>query len=283
MGILNYIIWNVSPEIFSLGPVSVRWYGVFFAVAFLIGISIMKMAYNDAKKNLEDLEIMLVYMILAVIIGARFGHVVFYDPHYYFVEQPLEIFKVWKGGLASHGAAIGILTALYLYARSRKDQPYLWVLDRIVITVALGGFFIRMGNLMNSEIVGTPTDLPWGFKFLHEDFVRSNGIAFSETPRHPSQLYEALFYLFSFGILMLTYLKYRVNLPMGRIFGAFLILIFGFRFVVEFFKENQEAFEESMKAAVGLNMGQVLSTPLIIAGIIILVRSFVKPTLPQNA
>jgi prolipoprotein diacylglyceryl transferase len=216
-------------------------------------------------------------MIVAVVVGARLGHVVFYDPHYYFVQEPLEIFKVWKGGLASHGAAIGILTALYIYSRNRPDQPYLWVLDRIVITVALGGFFIRMGNLMNSEIVGTPTDLPWGFKFLHEDFIRSNGLAFAETPRHPSQLYEALFYLCSFFILLYTYFRYRAKLPLGRIFGMFLILIFGFRFVVEFFKENQEAFEESMKAAIGMNMGQLLSTPLIIAGVIILYRSFAKP------
>jgi prolipoprotein diacylglyceryl transferase len=281
MNLLQHIIWNVSPEIFSLGPISVRWYGLFFAIAFLIGISIMKRTYQDSKKNIEDLEVMLVYMIVAVVLGARLGHVLFYDFNYYFIEHPSEILMIWKGGLASHGAAIGILTALFIYSRSRPDQPYLWVLDRIVITVALAGFFIRMGNLMNSEMLGTPSDFALAFKFMHEDVIRYHGIEFAETPRHPSQLYEAIFYLFSFGILLATYFKFKEKLPMGRIFGLFLILIFGFRFVIEFWKENQEPFETAMRESIGLNMGQVLSTPLVIAGVIILIRSFINPIVPE--
>ena len=252
------IEWNVSPEIVTIGPVTIRWYGLLFATSFLIGYQIMVWIYKREKRNLNDLNDLIWYMILGTVIGARLGHCLFYNPEFY-LSHPLEILMVWKGGLASHGAAIGILTALYYYSKKKKDQSFLYVVDRIVITVALGGFFIRMGNLFNSEIIGTPTDLPWSFVFTSVDNV----------PRHPAQLYESIAYLIVFIILIMTYKKKYPNLKEGFLFGLFLILVFTFRFFVEFVKVEQEAFERGLF----LKMGQLLSIPLVIAGVIILIRS----------
>lgn len=204
---------------------------------------------------MDDLNDLVWFMILGTVLGARLGHCLFYNPEYY-LSNPLEIIKVWKGGLASHGAAIGILTSIYFYSKKRTNQSFLWVMDRVVITVALAAFFIRMGNLFNSEIIGYPTDLPWGFIFTSVDNV----------PRHPAQLYEALFYLCSFVIIFYQYKKHDGKFKDGYLFGIFLILIFGFRIFVEYFKENQTYFEEGMI----LNMGQLLSIPLVVAGIYLL-------------
>jgi len=254
------IEWNVSPEIFSIGPLSVRWYGVLFALSFIVGFQIMHWIYKKDNRPEADLNDLIWYMILGTVIGARLGHCLFYNPNYY-LSHPFEILKVWQGGLASHGGAIGILIALFLYSRKKKDQPYLWVLDRIVIVTAFGAFFIRMGNLFNSEIIGKPTDLPWSFLFVLDK-------EHSIEPRHPAQLYEALAYLFSFFILFFYYKKNRGKLKQGYIFGLFLVLIFGVRFLVEFIKENQSLFEKDMP----LNMGQVLSIPLILLGIYFIIR-----------
>jgi len=256
------INWNVSPEIFSIGPITIRWYGLLFASAFLVGFQIMTKIFKNEKKNLDDLNDLVWYMILGTVIGARLGHCLFYNPSYY-LSHPLEILQVWKGGLASHGAAIGILIAIYLYSKKKKDQPFLWVMDRVVITVALGGSFIRLGNLFNSEIIGKPTDLPWGFKF-----VRAH-VADPLTPRHPAQLYESIAYLITFFVLYKIYNSKKGKIPQGYLFGLFLIIVFGFRFLVEFIKENQTYFEEGML----LNMGQILSIPLIILGIYLFLKS----------
>lgn len=249
------ITWSVSPEIFSLGPIHVRWYGLLFAMSFIVGYQIFTWIFKIEKRSENDLNDLVWYMILGTVIGARLGHCLFYNPDYY-LSHPLEILMVWKGGLASHGAAIGILTAIYLFVKKRPKFTYLWVMDRIVITVALAAFFIRMGNLFNSEIVGKPTDLPWGFVFTSIDNV----------PRHPAQLYEAIAYLIIFFILFFQYKKQKENIRDGFLFGEFLIGIFGFRFFVEFIKENQSLFENSMS----LNMGQILSIPLVILGIYLL-------------
>ena len=184
------IIWEISPEIFTIGPITVRWYGLLFALSFIIGFKIMQGIYKNENKPENDLNDLIWFMILGTIIGARLGHCLFYNPEYY-LSNPFEIIKIWRGGLASHGAAIGILTAIYFYSKKKKDQSFLWVMDRIVIGVALAAFFIRMGNLFNSEIIGVPTDLPWAFVFTSVDDI----------PRHPTQLYEALFYLITFLIL----------------------------------------------------------------------------------
>jgi len=255
------ITWDVSPEIFSLGPITVRWYGVLFAASFLIGFQIMTKIFAQENKSEKDLDELLWYMLLGTVIGARIGHCLFYNPDYY-LSNPLEILMVWKGGLASHGAAIGITIAIILYSKRKSDQSFLWVYDRVVITVALAGFFIRTGNLMNSEIIGKATDVPWAFKFVNS-YVKD-----PMTPRHPAQLYEALAYLTIFIILFLVYKKSYKKIKEGYLFGIFLVLVFSARFVIEFFKENQSAFEQGMT----LNMGQILSIPLITWGIYLLLN-----------
>jgi len=251
------INWNVDPDIFQLGPFTIRWYGLLFAAGFIIGYQIMMYVFRKEKRNESHLNDLIWYMILGTVIGARLGHCFFYNPSYY-LANPLEILQVWKGGLASHGAAIGILLAIYFFVNKRKEYSYLWLIDRIAITVALGGSFIRLGNLFNSEIIGKATDVPWAFVFVSVDNV----------PRHPAQLYEAISYLLVFIILLVVYMKNNNKLKNGFMLGLFLILVFGFRFIVEFFKENQTFFEQGM----ALNMGQLLSIPFFLFGIYLLVR-----------
>lgn len=251
------IHWNVSPDIFSIGPVTIRWYGLLFALSFIVGYQLMLVIFKKEHKTEDELNDLVWYMILGVVIGARLGHCFFYNPRYY-LANPLEILQVWKGGLASHGAAIGILTAIYLYVRKRKGMTFLWVMDRVVITVALSGFFIRMGNLFNSEIIGKPTNASWGFIFESVDNI----------PRHPAQLYESIAYLLIFVFLLVLYFRTDGKTKPGLIFGLFLILVFLFRFCIEFIKENQSSFENGM----ALNMGQLLSIPLILLGIYLLFR-----------
>jgi prolipoprotein diacylglyceryl transferase len=256
--LLTFIEWNVSPEIFQLGPFSIRWYGFLFALAFVAGYIIMGWVYKQEGKNKSEVEQLAVYMIFGTVIGARLGHCLFYNPEYY-LSNPIEILKVWTGGLASHGAAIGILIALYLYAKKKKDITFLWILDRVVIVVALAGTFIRLGNLFNSEIIGKAAEVPWAFIFTAVDQI----------PRHPAQLYESIAYFLIFLILLFIYVKKKKDLNDGFLFGLFLVLVFTFRFFVEFLKENQSLFEAGM----ALNMGQLLSIPFVIAGFLFILRS----------
>lgn len=266
MMILNYITWNVSPELFSLGPLTIRYYGLFFALAFAVGYKIMEYVYKKEGLPQTETDRISLHMIFGVVIGARLGHVLFYQPEYY-LAHPLDILKIWEGGLASHGAAIGILIALYIYSRNPIIKSYQWVLDRIILTVAIGGVFVRLGNLMNSEIYGHSTNVPWAFIFVRDP---DSGYL----PRHPTQIYEAIGYLITF-VTLFTYYRRRGNtLRPGRLFGIFLIMLFGTRFIVEFYKEKQVGFEQGLLDTFGLNMGQLLSIPFIIIGLFILVRSF---------
>ena len=260
MIILSYITWDVGPELLNIGPLSVRWYGLLFAMAFIVGFQIMQWMYKRENKPVSDVEQLAIYMILGTVIGARLGHCLFYNPEYY-LANPLEILMVWKGGLASHGASIGILISLYIYTKKKKIS-FLWQMDRVVIVTALGGSFIRLGNLFNSEIIGKAADVPWAFIFTRVDNV----------PRHPTQLYESIGYLIIFIILFFIYKNKYKQLNDGFIFGLFLILLFTFRIIVEFFKENQTGFEEGM----AFNMGQLLSVPFVILGVILIVRSLKK-------
>ncbi|MBB3698519.1 prolipoprotein diacylglyceryl transferase [Flammeovirga yaeyamensis] len=266
--ILAFITWDVNPEIFpSISWLPVRWYGLLFSLGFLIGTYIMAKIFVRENRPESDADAILLYMVVATVIGARLGHVVFYQPDYYFTPAHfIEIFQVWKGGLASHGGAIGIIIALYYYAKKRPDQPWLWILDRIVIPVALAGCFIRFGNLMNSEIVGKPAEVAWAFIFTRLDNI----------PRHPAQLYESLTYLGIFFILGGIYKKQGPALPQGRLFGLFLVLVFGMRFVWEFFKENQVGFEQGME----FNMGQLLSIPAVLGGLYFIWRSTTPAAAP---
>ncbi|MBE0649841.1 MAG: prolipoprotein diacylglyceryl transferase [Bacteroidales bacterium] len=267
--ILNYIIWNVNPEIFSipesvpvLGGFSVRWYGLFFAIGFVLGYIILQKIFKREGIEQKLTDDLFTYMFIFTILGARLGQVLFYEPHYYFTH-PIEILKIWHGGLASHGAAVGILLGLYLFAR-RYKRPYIWVLDRIAIVVPLAGFFIRMGNLMNSEIFGYPTHLPWGFIF-----VRAMEPNLRVGPHQPTQIYEGLAYLLIFFFIFNYYKKHRTHLKPGKLFGFFSLLIFLARFLIEFLKEPQEIWEQHML----LDMGQLLSIPLIILGIALIIWS----------
>ena len=261
---LAAISWDVSPEIWQWKFINLRWYGLLFASGFIVGYFIFSKIYKIEGKPQEDLEVLLTYMVIATVIGSRLGHVLFYDPVGY-LSNPIEIFKIWKGGLASHGGTIGLLVALFLYSRKHPDQPYLWLLDRIVIPIALAGAFIRLGNLMNSEIYGGPTDLPWGFIFLQDG---------KNVPMHPTQLYEAGSYVLIFIYLMFSYLKMKRYVPRGRIFGQFLMLLFGARFLIEIVKNVQEDWEIDMVATYGINMGQLLSIPFILVGTYFFIRSF---------
>jgi phosphatidylglycerol---prolipoprotein diacylglyceryl transferase len=372
MAILSYIIWNGSPEIFNIGSFALRWYGLFFALGFLISQQILYYMYEKEGKPQKDVDTLTIYMVIATIIGARLGHVIFYDPQI-ITEDPVSIFLPFQfspfrftglQGLASHGGAIGILLALWLYARKRKPgQNYFQVLDRIVILVALTGALIRFGNYFNSEIIGKPTDGSLGVVFVNrlteelkereindEPAVSSvgyhrndsiprgsngrvplsvyiffnpqvsNGEAnsfvqfgvrdllanrlyqfFDESAqefdyqivqqkdgtfaarintfgiaRHPAQLYEAISCVLLFALLLAIWAHYKENLPQGRNFGIFLIVCFGLRFLYEFLKEPQEAFEEDLV----LYMGQILSIPLVLAGIGVLIYSFRKRDVP---
>jgi phosphatidylglycerol---prolipoprotein diacylglyceryl transferase len=372
MAILNFIIWNGSPEIFSIGTFALRWYGLFFALGFLISQQILYYMYNKEGKPERDVETLTIYMVVATIIGARLGHVIFYQPEILW-EDPLGVFLPFEfspfrftglQGLASHGGAIGILFALWLYSRKRKPgQSYFQVLDRIVILVALTGALIRFGNYFNSEIIGKPTDSAIGVVFvnrlteavkdrqdsdnkiiesivyrkndslpkgsngripismyvffkqgasqtnaeeimryaqrianssLSEYFDPSNQFSYDVAlqkdgtlaarlnllgiSRHPAQLYESISCFILFIVLFLIWYKYQLALPAGRLFGIFLIVCFGLRFLYEFLKEPQEAFENDMV----LYMGQILSIPLVIAGIVVLLYSFSEKAKSQS-
>lgn len=253
---LAFITWNVDPDAFSLPFVNypVRWYGLLFAASFLLGQQVMYFIYRKEGRTSGEVDSLTIYVGVATVLGARLGHVLFYDPVYYF-HNPSKIIATWEGGLASHGAGIGLFLALYLFARQTK-VPYRWILDRMTIIVALTGCLIRLGNLMNSEMVGVPTTMPWGFVFVLVDSV----------PRHPAQLYESIYCLLLFVGLFLGWYKFRDRMANGFLFGWFLTILFSLRFIDEFFKINQEAFEDGLI----LNMGQILSVPFILTGIIIL-------------
>ena len=243
----------------------IRWYGLMFVIGFSIGYKIiMKMAREEKKPTLP-LENLLIYIVLGTTIGARLGHCLFYDPGYY-LSHPIEIFKIWEGGLASHGGVLGVLLAIFIFYKQNPQYSLIWLLDRISVPVPMIGAFIRFGNLMNSEIIGKPSDLPWAFVFERVD----------QLPRHPGQLYESLTYLSLFIVTFSTYQKlyrHKKNPPQGLLFGLCFLGIFTARFFLEFFKENQEPFEAGM----ALNMGQILSLPLIALGFYMIFRALRKP------
>ena len=269
----SFITWTASPVLFTLGPIQIRWYSLMFIIGFWIGYKIEEAMYKKEGIPTPWLDKLFMYVFIGTIVGARLGHVFFYGWDYY-SQHPIEIFKVWEGGLASHGGAIGIIIAiLFLSYRSLKVHP-LFIFDRLVVPVALVGALIRMGNLFNHEIYGHVTNLPWGFRFISNIHAwRAGAEPIFTAPSHPTQIYEASLYLIVFALLMWMYWKRNAQLRQGLIFGTFLIGIFGTRFFVEFLKNNQEAFEENML----LNMGQILSIPFVIFGIWLVIRAFKRP------
>ena len=276
MAVLNYITWNVSDEIFRFtlpifGSVALRWYGLLFALGFVFGQIILTRIYKAEGVREKWVDVITLYMIVGTVLGARLGHCLFYEPEVY-LKDPIRILMIWEGGLASHGATVGILLALYLFARKYKFD-YLWVLDRIVIVVALGGALIRLGNLFNSEIVGKATDVPWAFVFVRN-------FEFPQVPRHPAQLYESISSFILFLALYFLWSRLKAATPRGRIFGLFVFILFTLRLLYEFLKENQVDKEDFLLQTIGLNIGQLLSVPLIIIGLIVLIRSYTNPVVP---
>ncbi|HEX7014486.1 MAG TPA: prolipoprotein diacylglyceryl transferase [Cyclobacteriaceae bacterium] len=259
MHFLSYINWSVDPEIFTIPGVDwpIRWYGLMWAIGLILAQQIMYHIFKVEQRPAKDVDTLTLYIIVATFLGARLGHFLFYDPSV-FLTDPLSIILPPYAGLASHGGAIGILIGLYLFCR-KLNYNYFWMVDRLVIVVCITGAFIRLGNLMNSEIIGTPTTVPWAFVFELVDNV----------PRHPAQLYEAIYCLLLFGLLYYIWKNKRQQVGTGFIFGVFLVVLWSLRFVDEFFKEVQEPFEENLP----LNMGQILSIPFVIAGIIILIKT----------
>lgn len=269
---IAFIHWNVDPVIFHIGSFGLRWYSLGFLLAFLLGYWVIQRMFQREKVDTKYLESLLVYMFLAVLVGARLGHCLFYEPEYYlakahWIEIILPFGRDASGwhftgyqGLASHGAAFAILLAMWIYYRKYRMNP-IWIIDRLLVVIALGGAFIRLGNLFNSEIYGVQTDLPWGFIFERNH---------ETVPKHPTQLYESISYFLIFLVSILVYRHKDGKLRNGVLFGWWLIALFGVRFLIEFVKEEQVEFERGMT----LDMGQWLSLPFILLGVVLLVLAY---------
>ena len=270
----DFIIeWAPNEKIFSFGPIAIHWYSMMFLLAFYIGFQILKKIYIKEKKNVALLDPFLVHMVIGTIIGARLGEVFFYNWEY-FQNNLLEIFLPIKlndsgvnfigfRGLSSHGATVGIIISIFIYKIRYKYDSVLWIFDRLVIAVAIGGMFVRIGNFINSEIVGKFTNSDFGVVFLNRG---------DSLPRHPAQLYEAFGYLILFILLVLIYNKSKLSMKKGFIFGFFLITLFTIRFVVEYVKESQGGIEKTLGI---ISTGQWLSIPFIIIGILLMINSFI--------
>lgn len=260
------IDWKMSSQLIEGWSVP-NLYGLLFVTGLIIGYFVIKRMFDKEGVPEAWLDSLLIYIVIATVVGARLGHVFFYDWDYY-KDNLSEIPKVWEGGLASHGGAVAILIALFIYSKKVSKLPMFWILDRIVAPIAIAACFIRLGNLVNHEIVGVPTDLPWGFKFWNEgadNLLLING-EFVHVFRHPAQLYESIAYFLIFLVLLRLFWKTNLKQKQGFIFGVFLIVLWGARFLIEFVKIGQAARDEGMI----LNTGQWLSVPFIIAGFVII-------------
>jgi phosphatidylglycerol---prolipoprotein diacylglyceryl transferase len=241
-----------GPEISSIGPIMPRWYGILFAGGFLLGYLMGSKLFRDAGKPQAYADSLLTYILIGTVLGARLGHVIFYDPDYY-LRNLHEVLAFWQGGLASHGAGVGIMLAIWFYMRKHPDLTFTWLGDRVAMPVAIGGTFIRIGNFFNSEILGVPTDVPWAVVFARIDIL----------PRHPSMLYEALWCVILLAILWWVYMHYKKNPPEGLLLGLIMIILFTGRILIEFTKVEQAAFMDGTF----FTMGQLLSVPFILFGI----------------
>lgn len=268
---LSFITWDVSPVIFKLGFFTLRWYSLAFMIGFLVGYEIVARMFKHEGAPERWLGLLLMWTVAGTIVGARLGHVFFYEWDL-FSQNPIKILYVWEGGLASHGGAIGVILGVILFSIVTTKRSPLWTFDRLVVPIALVGGLIRLGNLMNSEIFGHATTLPWGFRFVNSPEWQA---LYAGQACHPTQIYEAICYFALFALLMWMYWHKNAEERPGLIFGVFLIGIFTPRFFIEFIKNPQEAFEQSM----AINMGQWLSIPFIIAGISLIIYAMRRPRL----
>jgi prolipoprotein diacylglyceryl transferase len=270
--ILSEITWTADPAIFSIGTKEIRWYSLAFIIGFAIGYKIVQRMWKNEKLNPNWLDPLLYYTIIGTVIGARLGHCLFYEPGD-FLSNPIEILKIWEGGLASHGGVLGIIIAIWFYSKKVSHKSMLWTFDKLVTPTGLVAALIRLGNLINHEIYGHPTNHPWGFRFIRNLREWKQGAEPVFTPPcHPTQIYEAACYLIIFAVCMWLYFRKAAWKKEGLIFGVFMICLFTSRFFIEFLKENQKTFENGMM----LNMGQLLSIPFIAAGIYFVWRALKK-------
>ena len=277
--ILKYINWNADPEIINVFGISIRYYGLLFVSGLILCICLLGWIYKRESIPAENLEKLSIYCMIGILVGARLGHCLFYEPSYY-LSHPLEMILpitfppdggikfIGYQGLASHGGIIGLLIALYVYSR-KTNHSMIDTIDLIAVVSGLSFGFIRLGNFMNSEIIGIPTTKPWGVIFERVDNI----------PRHPAQLYEAISYFIIFAIMMILYKKMRDKLKNGFFFGLATVLFVTARFIIEFVKENQVGFEDGMT----LNMGQLLSLPYIVVGIGFIIYGLMKTRRLLNA
>ncbi len=252
------MIWNVNPIALSFGVFEIYWYGILFFLAIISATVTMQIIYRIEKLPSEHIYDQLLNMLIAIFIGARLVECIFYHPHYYF-NNPYKIFAIWEGGLSSHGGALGSIIVVYLYSKKYKINFY-WIFDRLVISIAIFAFFIRIANFMNSEIIGIPSSLPWAIKFQNIDLIS----------RHPVQLYEAFIFLIIFLMLIIIYKKFK-KIPKGSLLGIFLTITFISRFLIEFLKERQASYNSEFF----LSLGQILSLPFIGIGVYLLTKIFI--------
>ena len=249
---MQYFIWNIDPTLLHLGPLQLRWYGLLFVGSFFLGSMILTWMYKREGKDPAPVENLLIYLMVGAVIGSRLMHCFAYEPEFY-LSHPLEILKVWKGGLASHGGLLGVFVAMYVFAK-RYDTSYMWVVSRVAIPGALTAAFVRFGNFFNSEIIGLPSNLPWAIIFERYDMI----------PRHPVQLYEAFSYLFLLTVLLTIYRKTSATFATKILPGIFLTSMFIIRFLLEYTKTRQADYTTSLP----FTTGQMLSVPFIVVGII---------------
>ena len=287
---LNFIVWDANPVAFNLGPFTVVWYGLLYAFGFLVGITVIERIFKHENAPEKWIEKVFIYIVAAVIIGSRLGHCFFYQWDYY-SQNLWEIPMIWRGGLASHGGAIAMVITVMLMSKYMTKQNWLWLGDRLFVGSAFCACMIRLGNLMNSEIYGHPTNLPWGFifkrgeeKFIYGssgwEWVNPTGV-FDKFGNqllacHPTQLYEALAYILLFAFLLWMYWKRDAGKYNGLLTGVGFTWVFTARFFIELLKNNQVGFEENMLSSIGMNMGQMLSIPFIILGVYLIVRALKK-------
>jgi len=249
---MEHFVWNIDPDIFTFGPLQLRWYGLFFVGSFFVGLGMIKWIFRRENVQVANLDNLLFYSIVGAVIGARLMHCLAYEPGFY-LSHPLEILKVWKGGLASHGGMIGVMIALYLYARN-NHLSYAWLLSRMTLPGMIVAASVRIGNFFNSEILGLPTDVPWAVIFSRVDTL----------PRHPVQLYESISYLLIFAVLLILYLRSTPRFATRILPGVFALLLFGARFFLEYFKTRQADYTTSLP----FTTGQLLSIPVIVVGVV---------------